>query len=375
MSDYRSGRVLFMAFALIGLNAGVNTSQACDNAKYSAHFGDVTRGINCDTTSVSPGQAGENITWTITTTCKDTNPYNTYYVDPASTPFASYFPTATIVAHQSSSSGLVTYSFTEVTPDSSVSLGTAKAAPSLSVLKYSDPLTTSLCSATGYGQSYIDTFAYKIIVVLPGVSTVRHTVGIVTTTIDGEGRLVLPWVTFNHALRTREITTRADSTYTVDSSGTGPALVVLSVDTSFNWSDTSFYLADFSISYTNTQVVSAGKPGAVVSSKVVTYSEPVKSTGAYSAMTTTERSPEQGRLIATNGKLAIRSDIDLTGGTVRLYDLQGKKVGMLMICNRNALGEIGNSAHSLANLAYCYMLNNNQGVVVGKGFVVLRESR
>lgn len=281
--------------------------------------GDVVRGIVCDTTGVSQGAAGQNVTWTVTTTCTDTNPYNGYYVDPSATPFAASFPTATLAAHQSSKSGLVTYSYTRITPDSSISLGAASTAINL---PYSDPLATPLCK--GYGESYTDTYADAYTTTTsPGASTVTHSSATITSTFDGEGKLVLPWITFTHAVRSMAVTVRYDSTWTVIASYKGPVSVVTTTDTSYTWLDTTLARNHaFSISHLRSHAATPGAPSVDINSKVVVFNEPVSAaTATLSAAA--NRTRTNARFLIQDGGLLIRRNV--SAGAADLFDMQGKK--------------------------------------------------
>ncbi len=212
---------LLLAFSL--LTAGIINAQPVYN-KCNTHpaFGSYTaiQVEQTDTNGVTGGPSGANVTWdfsgliTKAGTC-DT----TYYVDPATCPGNSNFPTATYASHATGS----TYTYYANYSDSVLVVGDYLSATNYAF--YSKPYKLSVCPFS-YGTSFKT--GWKATVVNGASNDNQTSKGM--TKYDAYGTLKTPVGTFKNVSRTLQ------TSYTVDSVF-GFALVT--DDSTFSWADSA----------------------------------------------------------------------------------------------------------------------------------------
>ena len=173
-----------------------------------------------------PGEAGANKTWNFAEVIpNDTLPAFPFtYVDPAGTPFASDFPTATLAL---TTMGINTYSYSRVTDDKIEMLGNGLEGTGF-LQTYSDPITEIVFPFT-FGSTFQDTFAG--IAALMGIQTTNY--GHKTVEADAYGTLVLPNGSFEDVLRIKTEMTQTDSV----AIGGGVFTKAITTSTNYVWID------------------------------------------------------------------------------------------------------------------------------------------
>lgn len=173
-----------------------------------------------DTTNFKPGAGGANVTWTYTGWDIGTMLQTINYVDPATTPYASSFPTATFAAGQG---GAYAYYKSGTT-----GFFTEGVADSTKTLVYPDDEKMNSYPFT-YTTSSVDYFSGSVIIT--GYKVSRY--GKITTTGDGWGKLVINSRTYNNVLRVKFFQEMTDNQINVS---TGDTVVKLHyLITTYHW--------------------------------------------------------------------------------------------------------------------------------------------
>ena len=350
MKAYNVGMVLLMAtFAIVN-------AQPINGGLFGA--GKVLS-LGCDTAGVSEGPSGANVMWTIPLIVKDTINSDARTIAAASTPYFSKFPSAT---NALLSTGSITeYTYYRLANDSLVLLGYAD---SLQAVAYFNPELIDL-SALAFGNSFTDTFGYRDTVMVSSLTMVSKIDGARTVTFDGAGTLVLPWITFSHAMRFKSVTTQTDSSWF----GTILTSSNKMTTTNFSWLDTTLPKnTSFSISRTTTTV-----SGISITNNVVMFIEPMPSTVVGP---TGHESGKAANLIVISqfdNSIAISAPSAFGGGKVSFiaYDLNGKVVAREQL--RLTVTGLANSQISsrLSKGVYLYALKAGEGVL-SQGKMVVR---
>lgn len=203
-------------------------------------YGDSLTGttIQYDTTGVTPGVAGANITWNYATLTVDTTSVlSHYYFDPATTPGASNFPSANLA----DLTPVGVYSYYQYSPDSVIYLGNYVASVNCEIAW--DPQKSLICPFA-YGNSFSDNFTrYRC-----GSGAYSHTYSTRQTTYDGYGTLILPSTTFNNVVRIKIEDTTIDSTFLSNNSFLS---TTTTIGTTYMWVDVNTSQAVFMCLYYN----------------------------------------------------------------------------------------------------------------------------
>ncbi|MBX7107379.1 MAG: T9SS type A sorting domain-containing protein [Chitinophagales bacterium] len=160
----------------------------------------------CDTTGVEPGNSGANITWNFSSLVPSGETVTYEYVAPEGTPFASSFPSASIVQNVLNS----LYIYYNVNESSQSLLGIGG---SVMVEVYDNPELLISFPFT-YNSTLTDPFSasYEIL------GLTNYHFGTHTLTADAYGTLILPTGTYNNVLRVKSNTDAKDSMYIFGSS-------------------------------------------------------------------------------------------------------------------------------------------------------------
>jgi len=153
-----------------------------------------------------PGPSGAGVTWDFSGVTADPNVTTFQTVDAASTPFAGSFPTANIAFL--SSLGLSPFIQYELINDN-IWEEYGFIAPMSNTLTYTNP-RTFLEFPVMYNSQWQDDFSYSSVASLSQLETLGE--GMVNTTADGYGMLMLPQTTFNDVLRVKIIGEVVDTT-------------------------------------------------------------------------------------------------------------------------------------------------------------------
>ncbi len=167
--------------------------------------GDITNSLIADTTGISEGPSGNNITWDFSS-LKPMNgemPTMSTYVDPSATPHAAAFPTANLASVTTTSAGSI-YNFYIKQGNQLNFIG----GESFTVFSHfeADPMLT-LQTGISPSDLVFDTFAGTT----DNFGTTNYSSGTTDIEVDGSGTLKLPSGTFNNAVRAGVYTERIDS--------------------------------------------------------------------------------------------------------------------------------------------------------------------
>ena len=208
-------------------------------------YGDSLTGnlIIYDTTGVSSGTAGANITWNYSTVSQTSSwPLSHTYFDPAATEGSYMFPNADVADRNSNG----VYSYFENSADSVTFFGDYH--DSVTFHQSWDPQKNMMCSFT-FGNIYSDFFSRYNFSQCP----YHHTYTNRTITYDGYGTIILPDDTFQVA-RIKIVENTLDTAICI-----GPAIISNWVDTTYVWYDINsgqpvfswHYFYDFTNVYKN----------------------------------------------------------------------------------------------------------------------------
>ena len=237
-------KIFTISFLLSGL---VAVSQPTINSNWFPGAGTTLNQAMFDATNVSEGPAGANQNWNYNP--PQTGLTQTNFVTPASTPYASNFPTANIAASVPTV-GTPFYSYYNHTSSGTELVGFAydDASAGLTLLmNYSDPQKQFQYPLT-YNQQFTDNFTASYTVVIAGLTIINYRYGTIYSHADAYGTITTPSGTFNNTLRvkTRQVTT--DSAVYVGFPA--PPTVQYSYITSFLWiGDNPGQMGLFQISY------------------------------------------------------------------------------------------------------------------------------
>lgn len=163
-------------------------------------IGTVLEFQKCDTTGVTPGNAGANQTWDFSSLVPLSDTLIQWIVPPSSVPNGDLFPDANLV-EKDSEGRLV---FVNKTDSESYGVGFDDMTDTYPPLVYSDPMLFMKRPIT-YGTTFTDTFVFQG---SPGT-------GIITVEADGYGTLILPNGIYNNVLRVKFTETHPYFTATI----------------------------------------------------------------------------------------------------------------------------------------------------------------
>jgi hypothetical protein len=315
--------------------------------------------LGCDTTGVSEGPSGANVTWTVPLIVKDTINSDAQTLAAASTPYFAKFPSAT--GALLSTGSITEYTYYRLANDSLVLLGYAD---SLQTVAYFNPELLDV-SALTFGNSFTDTFGYRDTTTVSTLTMVSKIDGTRTVMFDGSGTLVLPWINFSHAMRFKSVTTQTDSSWF----GTILTSTSKTTTTNFSWEDTTLPKnTSFSISRTTTTI-----SGISIANNVVTFIEPMPSTVIAHTGHRSGKTAISVMFSQFDNSIAIRAPSAFGGGKVSFiaYDLNGKVVAREQL-RLNVMG-LANSqlTNRLSKGVYLYSLKTGEGIL-GQGKMVVR---
>lgn len=165
--------------------------------------------LTADSTTVSAGSAGANVTWNFSTLKVDTSTsvVPETYISASSTPFAAEFPGANIaqklVDPDSSGGGQAAYNYLAISNTQVNYLGLASPT---AVLKYDDPELILQAPLT-FNGTFADQYAYSLD--FGGIQAFNQ--GKTDSKYDGYGTLILPNATLNNVIRLKTIDISVDS--------------------------------------------------------------------------------------------------------------------------------------------------------------------
>jgi hypothetical protein len=310
--------------------------------------GDVDFYSSCDTTNISPGNAGINQTWNFTSLTR-LDSTTVSFVSASSTIYAGQFPGSNIA----STSDMTDYNF--FTTSETGILINGNAGPGLTA-NYSDP-QLFMQYPFNFNSNVTDNFAANF------TSGSFETYRTGTTTISGDawGTINLPSGSFPNALRVKYVIV------TNDSSNTG--VVLTSTLTSYNWFAAGRKFPVFEIIYINYLV--NGFP--LGSEKVVNYS--TNSTIGISNISTI--SPGKYDLSQNypnpfNPVTTIRFEISEPGiVSLKIFNNLGREVSTLVNGRMNAGSyKYDFDASGLTSGVYYYTLKVNEFTETKKMFLV-----
>lgn len=258
--------LLILSIALCGItNAQITLTQSD-----IPPVGTVAIDVNDDTVTTSPGSAGANQTWNLTT-LKNKSQDTITFINPSSSPYTSIYPTANVATLYSGSN---IYSYAYADASGAQSLGMAY--PFISgpaIFKHTPPYRYMTFPAT-YGMSITDStistaeFAYPV---PPADSMKVKSVMHYTELIDGWGNVTTPSGTYA-CLRDIAIRNHVDSTF-IRNSGVWTLYnaPVTKIDTFYFWysNNQDFLVAEMQIQQ------NLPKQGFYLLSSVTGVTEPI----------------------------------------------------------------------------------------------------
>jgi hypothetical protein len=244
---------LYILVAVVLTNIFCLSAQITMN--YSTHGilqGDVYKFFYGDTTGFDPGVSGANKTWNFSALTIGSNLQIQNYIDPATTPYAASFPTATFALEQSGS-----YAYYKA---SSLGTFTVGAASTTVTLPYPDDEKMFVYPFT-YLTTFSDYFSGEAISL--GVKYKRF--GQITTTGDGWGKVTLGGTTFNNVLRVKIEQTITD--YQIQVSTGDTILTTLTKTLNYHWYRQNF--KDPLINYTYIEMYLEDWPEPIGTNKMI----------------------------------------------------------------------------------------------------------
>jgi hypothetical protein len=209
--------------------------------------GTVLTSIMIDPTGLSPGNAGANQTWDFSTAVLTGTSSMSNVVTPASTPYASSFPTASLAQSQVNAGGSAAYVYYSLSASYAEMIGFVSVSPSATMnYSFSDPRRVMNFPWT-YNSTFTDASAGIAIYVIGGYTVNQYRRGTVTYTADGYGTCINPLGMNTNVLRLKTVETTVDSSVFVGLPV--PATVTESNVVSYGWSGSAPFFQFFSITY------------------------------------------------------------------------------------------------------------------------------
>lgn len=190
-----------LSFLITGI---IHAQAPVITAGNSQTFGDSLTSYKIDTTGLTAGSAGTNVTWDFSTIDSIGITYRNT-MDPSTTPYPAYYPTAN-TAEKIVSGTSITYQFYNNTNDSMNIVGVSGSVIDSTIYFNDDK---AMVYPFTFQDSFWDTSIYTAY--FTGAHNISYQSR--TTTSDGYGTLILPNGTFNNILRYYVDTYRTDSTF------------------------------------------------------------------------------------------------------------------------------------------------------------------
>lgn len=210
-------------------------------SSYMPIIGDTLKTSDVDTTGLTPGESGINVTWNFSNiNILSGTPWEEVYLLPSLTPYSGQFPNANIATKNSNSSP--DYHYYQNTATDWNMIGYANN----NFIKW---FTTPYCRfhyPMSYGSLYNSTYkAHNY----SGQAT-RYTTGFRSINVDGYGTLILPGVTYNNVIRVKD----TDESFDTVKVGGNVVSTSHTVITNYRWYRTGykFPIFDYGIAESNT---------------------------------------------------------------------------------------------------------------------------
>jgi hypothetical protein len=317
------------------------------------------KAVICDTVGVSAGNAGAGVTWNfsglIAKTTYSTPVSTTYYYAPSSTPWASYFPSATIASKSKSSS---TYAYTYATSTATGTWGnytSGTKSDNGACYVLSQPYVYFTCPCS-YGCSFTnETRGYMC-----GTNSFGTTLKTTTKTYDGYGTLILPIGSYPNTVRFKTLETTIDSSFAVMLGVTSFVAASQNTTESYVWytSDFSHYLLTISsmtVMNTYSKSVAYMIDSSVAVSTAHGKEHRGKIGGSGGLVKVTVLTPSSISLRIANGSPLVSKN----GWLCTMYDRSGRKVTVLRFSESGQRAVCSNLAQGM----YVYLLSNGETVL------------
>lgn len=297
--------MLVMAF-VAGLNIKVLAQPVYNSCGNGPVIGTSLVAIShrCDTTGVFEGPSGPNITWDFSGLIDIAySPYTRPHVDPDSTPGGINYPNSSVAWYESAG-----YSYFHYQPSSIDYQGNYNGVQVCTI--YTDPAITLICPMS-YGSSFTDTYETNICGGQPAF-------GDKTVTYDAFGTLILPYGTFQNAVRFHVI-----DTFNLPG-------ITLTYD-NYSWWDSSLNMEVLIVSYRTglptrkyiqfTQVtgVLAASDNQIATPSIMLYPNPVRD--QVHIETPDELQGSWLTLFSVSGQIAAMMRLDIVHSTLQVPTL------------------------------------------------------
>ncbi len=199
-------------------------------------IGDTLKTTDVDTTGLTPGESGINVTWNFSNiNILSGTPWEEVYLAPSSTPYSNQFPGANVATKNNNSSP--DYHYYQNTDTDWNMIGCANN----NFIKW---FTTPYCRfhyPMTYGSLYNSTYkAHNY----SGQAT-RYTTGFRNISIDGYGTIILPGITYNNVMRVKD----TDESFDTVKVGGNVVSTSHTVITNYRWYRTGYKFPVFEIGY------------------------------------------------------------------------------------------------------------------------------
>ncbi|MEO8664419.1 MAG: T9SS type A sorting domain-containing protein [Ignavibacteria bacterium] len=341
-------KIIILIILLMSSNAFPQTTLT---SSHNPVPGNVDAWAICDTTNISPGNAGPGQTWNFPGLTTQDSVIVTY-VTPASTPYAAQFPTSNIA---------------NTTDDTTFNFGTSSSGNFLVngvqgpdiLIQYTDPQVL-MQYPFSYGSSFTDNISANYTI---GTTQIFET-GTTSVSGDAWGTINLPGGSYSNALRVKDVQV------TKDSSNSGSPLVIVTTATSYSWFVPGRKFRVFGIIYTS--VTFNGIPFG--GTKFVNYNNNSTPIGIRNI---SSEIPD-GYMLSQNYPNPFNPSTNLEFGiadlgfvSLRVYDMVGKEVATLVNANLNpGIYKYDFDASGLTSGIYYYTLRVNEFVETKKMLLV-----
>jgi hypothetical protein len=209
--------------------------------------GTVLTSIMVDPTGLSPGNGGANQTWDFSAAILTGTSSMSNVVTPASTPYASSFPTASLAQSQVNAGGSSAYVYYTLNASYAEMIGLVSVSPSATInYSFTDPRRVMNFPWT-YNSTFTDASTGIASYIIGGYTVNQYRRGTVTYTADGYGTCINPVGMNTNVLRLKTVESTVDSSVFVGLPV--PATVTASNIVSYGWSGSAPFFQLFSITY------------------------------------------------------------------------------------------------------------------------------
>jgi len=191
-----------MIAALI-LSGGMLKAQTVPGSAFPV-AGDVFTLTEADTAGVTPGASGTGVTWNFASLVNNGGSQIDSFMAPASTPYGTLFPGATIAVHETAPPSTNYYVYYQNDAANSVYKRIANVQPDTVV--YTDA-ANEYPYPVAYNNSYNDTYYGTY----PYHGSYAAMAGVLTGSVDASGTLTLPTGTYSNVLRTHSTRSEQDT--------------------------------------------------------------------------------------------------------------------------------------------------------------------